>query len=313
MDLKTLKPAPLDATREQVARVLNHQLFAQSRGPARLLMHLADQLAANGGAPATQQELAEVLGLPDDFDPTRNPLVRMHMSKLRRKLERYRNGDGRHDAVALDIPRNSYRLQGYSTSTDDGQPSLDSGLESDGAFAASERALVLISEFDCSGDEHAELTRGLAFWLVAELFDTLWIAAVGPVLRERFHSEESSVDRIAHRYRLPFVLRGEVSRSERGLQISMQLINTTTQAACWADWFDDPTDVSRDHVDHACRRLAGRVADRLEQCPIAQKSKPPTPSRESVQENGWHQDAARPNGEHLRPAAQQIGISQRFD
>ncbi len=270
MDLKSSKVAPLEATLQQVARVLNHPSFSRSQGPARLLMYLAEQLSANGGCPANQAELARVLGLPEDFDPTRNPLVRMHMSKLRRKLETYRRGDGQADAVAISIPRNSYRLQGLLTGVPLGEGRSDgaSGELLSPAAAALARTLVLVSEFS-SGDNEAGFTRGIAFWLVAELAEMRWIAAVGPILRERMAEQAEAVDSLARRYHVPFALGGSFSRSDRGVQISLQLVNASTGTCCWADWFDDPTDLARDSFEHATRQLASRVADRLRQCPMA--------------------------------------------
>lgn len=273
MDVKSSTVAPLEATLQQVARVLNHSSFSRSQGPARLLMYLAEQLAANGGCPANQAELARVLGLPDDFDPTKNPLVRMHMSKLRRKLETYRNGDGRSDAVVISIPRNSYRLQGNLTGASQQEPSDPPPAPVAGGATAN-RTLVLVSEFSSAETDSGGLTRGIAFWLLAELLEMRWIAAVGPILRERMTDNAETVDVLARRYHVPFALGGSFSRSERGVQISLQLVDATSGTCCWADWLDDPTDLSRDSFDHAARRLACRVADRLSQCPMAVCSSP---------------------------------------
>ena len=174
MDAKQRPFASIDAMRHQVARVLDHQSFSRSRGPARLLKHLADRLAFNGGLPVTQTELAKVLGLPRDFDPSRNPLVRMHMSKLRRMLSRYAAGDGRNDEVVLELPRNSYQLRAYASPTPAaavGEGSLNGNV----AAAASSRSLVLVSEFVSPAEPTlgAALARSLASLLVAELLNLL--------------------------------------------------------------------------------------------------------------------------------------------
>lgn len=306
MDLKSLQVAPLEATLQQVARVLNHSSFSRSQGPARLLMYLAEQLSANGGCPANQAELARVLGLPQDFDPTRNPLVRMHMSKLRRKLETYRRGDGQDDAVAITIPRNSYRLQGYVTGAAVLEPAEEPAANGGSLTVAGlERTLVLVSEFACDDAEtgNASCTRWIAFWLLAELVEMRWIAAVGPILRERINGEAEAIDSLARRYHVPFALAGSFSRGERGVQISVQLINAATGSCCWADWFDDPTDLSRDSLDYAARRLASRVADRLRQCPMATAAERPVMTASVVPHLEHEPDRQLdPRAFHGRPA-----------
>jgi hypothetical protein len=94
MSEKPRTVATVGATLRQVAKVLNQPAFVRSRGSAKLLTVLSERLANRGGSPATQAELAKVLGLPDDFDPLRNPLVRIHVSKLRQLLQKYARTDG---------------------------------------------------------------------------------------------------------------------------------------------------------------------------------------------------------------------------
>jgi hypothetical protein len=289
MDPKRRVVASLEATRQQVAQVLNHHSFARSRGPARLLMHLAEQLATNGGCPASQLELARVLGLPEGFDPNRNPLVRMHMSKLRRMLDRYARGDGRHDPVVLEIPRNNYRLVGLVGCT---AAPVAGPAESSQAMPArqrptADRPLLMIVEFEGDADfdgvrefnaaagpakgpeiVNAGFARDLAFWLVAELLESRHVVAVGPLLQERVRRERSPIGAIARRCGAPYYLVGEFSEGRRGLQLAVRVMETATGSAAWTDWMDDPTDLVVDGSCEAARRLATRIVNRLQGCPI---------------------------------------------
>lgn len=288
MDPKKRIPASVEATRQQVARVLNHRSFARSRGPARLLTHLADQLAATGGCPASQHELARVLGLPEGFDPNRNPLVRMHMSKLRRMLDRYARGDGRHDAVMLEIPRNNYRLVGLATGAVE---TADGPDDSPLALPARRRrrpegTILLVVEFagfaafdgvvefsiDAGGEggpEHVNVafSRDVAFWLVAEMLGNRHVAAIGPLLQERVRRERVTGGTIAHRCGARYSLEGEFSEGRRGLQLAVRLVDSVSGTAVWTDWMDDPTDLMVDGAGRAARRLAARIANRLQECP----------------------------------------------
>lgn len=297
MDSKKRIAASVDATRRQVARVLNHRSFSRSRGPARLLMHLADQLASTGGCPASQLDLARVLGLPEGFDPNRSPLVRMHMSKLRRMLDRYAHGDGREDAVMLEIPRNNYRLIGLVKCG--GEPAGGPG-DSSLALPARQRRphgrlMLMVVEFEGfttfdgvvefdvaagvgAGLEHVNtgFSRDVAFWLVAELLESRHVAAVGPLLQERVRQERSSINAIAHRCGAHYYLEGDFSEGRRGLQLGVRLVDSATGTTEWTDWMDDPTDLIVDGAGRAARRLATRIANRLQECPLVNGAGPPS-------------------------------------
>jgi hypothetical protein len=48
------------------------------------------------------------LGRNDTFDPQTNPIVRVEAGRLRRALERYYDGSGRHDEIVIALPCGSY-------------------------------------------------------------------------------------------------------------------------------------------------------------------------------------------------------------
>jgi len=292
MDAKQRPLVSIDAMRHQVARVLDHQSFSRSRGPARLLKHLADRLASNGGLPVTQTELAKVLGLPKDFDPSRNPLVRMHMSKLRRMLARYFAGDGCNDPVVLELPRNSYQLRAYASPTQaatagteamngngaaahPAHPTASVGQNGNGiAAAAPLRSLVLVSEFVSPAEPAlgAALARSLASLLVAELFDSPHLAAIGPLYRSRLATDKASIAETAQRLGVQLYIDGEITCGRRGLQLCLRLVHAETGATHWTDWLDDPASLADDSIDPTARLLAVRIADRLCRCPAPDPS-----------------------------------------
>lgn len=284
MDARQRTIAPVDAMRRQVARVLDHSSFGRSRGPARVLAHLAERLVTTGGIPVTQLELARVLGLAQDFDPARNPLVRMHMSKLRRMLKAYAAGDGRDDAVVLELPRNSYQLRAYLT-VDEGTAAIPGGSDdqlagstavgddaggphlhaANGSSRPMHRPAVLISEFDgrANPPPGANFTRMLASLLVAELFDSPTAAAIGPVYQAKLETERTTIADVAGRCGAAFYLDGTVGLGLRGVQVTTRLVHAATGAVHWTDWLDDPTNLGHDNVEQAAQLLAIRIADRV--------------------------------------------------
>ena len=49
-----------------------------------------------------------VFDRPPDYDPRIDPIVRVEARRLRDKLSRYYEADGRHDTVIIDLPRGGY-------------------------------------------------------------------------------------------------------------------------------------------------------------------------------------------------------------
>lgn len=267
-DASPMRPiaASVQATQHQIAKVLNHHTFAKSRGPARLLAYLGERLVGRGGCPASQLELARVLGLPPDFDPARNPLVRIHVSKLRRMLDTYAQHHGGDDPVILRIPRNSYRLEAVCSG---GQRRKDADQSASSApchDAAAQRNVLLVTEFAALGDEAGadSFTHLLALALVPLFVDCPAYAAIGPVLRSRLRADEATPASFAVRHGVGLVLDGEVSSGHRGLQASVRVVHAPSGDICWTDWIDAPFDLASDQLEAGAERLAIRIAERVE-------------------------------------------------
>lgn len=246
---------------QQVARILNHRLFARSQGPAQILRHLLRKLAVDGGRPATQQELAGVLKLGSDFDPARNPLVRMHMSKLRRMLIRYVQEDGRTDPVFIEIPRNQYRLQATVNGERFGPAEREPRPP---AADAEHRPIVLVGEFASQSDSVGELAADVAFRLVVMLAESPHLIGIGPVLRNRLRGVNLDIRRLAERCGAVFALDGEILAEERGVTFVARMLDVSTGEVCWSDWLDEPLGISIPGTGDQPSMVASRMFEKLQ-------------------------------------------------
>ena len=99
----SLKPLAEDV-RAHVARLLASGDFRASGRPAKLLGYLIEQTLAGRGDRTKAYDLAvSVLGRDAGFDPQGDPIVRVEIGRLRRRLEHYYLTDGR--ARLLDVLR----------------------------------------------------------------------------------------------------------------------------------------------------------------------------------------------------------------
>lgn len=255
-------PTTVLGVRRQVARVLAHPSFAKSRVPARLLMILCEQRARNGGMPLNQFELARSLGLPSDFDPVRNPLVRMHMSKLRRMLDRYARGDGKDDPFILSIPRNQYVLETIQRAKPEAKAAA--AIDQRMHRPTSNRVVVLIVEFDASECEGFP-TVDMACRMVLDLSNHSQFAVVGPLLRGWLPDTEASPHAFAKQVQASLYIEGSVKRHGNGLRLGIQGVETKTRTPRWADWLEVPIHPDTGDGIGTAMQAAVCVAERIRQ------------------------------------------------
>ena len=95
--------------REEVERVLRSVAFARSPRITRFLAFTVDQ-ALSGMENRLKEYLlgVEVFGRPDSFDPRIDSIVRVEARRLRFKLERYYETEGRNDLIQIQFRKGCY-------------------------------------------------------------------------------------------------------------------------------------------------------------------------------------------------------------
>lgn len=106
---QTISPEPAaDEVRCQLRRIIDSPDFCASERNRRLLQHVVERslqgLQTNGYEIGTQ-----VFGRPATFNPTKDPIVRIEASKVRRDLEVFYLKSGRQDPVLITLPKGRYR------------------------------------------------------------------------------------------------------------------------------------------------------------------------------------------------------------
>jgi Tol biopolymer transport system component len=95
--------------RHELEKILASPLFANSPRMSRFLKYVVEQtLSGNGGQIKEYVVALEVFDKPGDYDPKVDSTVRTEAGKLRSRLSRYYETDGREDPVAISIPKGTY-------------------------------------------------------------------------------------------------------------------------------------------------------------------------------------------------------------
>jgi adenylate cyclase len=98
-----------DEAATALTRVLGSKVF-ESAGRAREFLRfiVEEALAGRGDRLKGYSIAVHVFERPADFDAQSDPLVRVEAGRLRRRLAEYYQGQGRDDAVRIELPRGGY-------------------------------------------------------------------------------------------------------------------------------------------------------------------------------------------------------------
>jgi hypothetical protein len=109
-NLRQLVPPPQpDAVLAEMDKVLANERFATSPRLIRFLTYAIGESLAGRSDRLKENELAvHVFDRGGDFDAGLDPIVRVHVSKLRAKLQDYYEHEGSTDSLRIEFPKGSY-------------------------------------------------------------------------------------------------------------------------------------------------------------------------------------------------------------
>lgn len=108
---ETLPGSPPGTHRDLIARVMASSGLSRSPRLRQLLDYLLTQSLDESTPPPTEEQIGvAVFGRPHGYDTSTDTIVRVEISKLRKKLEHYFLDEGRDEAMVLELPRRFYGL-----------------------------------------------------------------------------------------------------------------------------------------------------------------------------------------------------------
>ncbi len=95
--------------RELVERLASGPAFGKSNRLRALFLFLCDRKANDPGWVVREQEIGiAIFNRRPDYDTAEDPIVRVHVSQLRKRLEQYFATEGRDEPVVIEIPKGAY-------------------------------------------------------------------------------------------------------------------------------------------------------------------------------------------------------------
>src|SRR4026208_632212 len=101
--------APDRGVRQQLDRILASTTFQQVDRLKRFLQFIVTETLEHRGDELKEYVVGvQVFAKESSFDPRTDPLVRVQARRLRARLERYYQAEGRHDDVIIELPKGGY-------------------------------------------------------------------------------------------------------------------------------------------------------------------------------------------------------------
>lgn len=95
--------------REHLERILSGTAFAGSERASTFLRHVVEHQLCLPGTPIKESTIGiAVFDKEPGFDPKVDPIVRIYAGRVRQRLERYYETEGRNDSLRIVLPKGSY-------------------------------------------------------------------------------------------------------------------------------------------------------------------------------------------------------------
>src|SRR5262249_56866378 len=97
------------AVREHLAALLKSNAFAHVDRLKRFLRYVVEETIAGRSENLKEYSIGvEVFDRETSFDPRTDPIVRVQARRLRARLSRYYEDEGRHHQMRIELPKGSY-------------------------------------------------------------------------------------------------------------------------------------------------------------------------------------------------------------
>jgi tetratricopeptide (TPR) repeat protein len=255
-----------DDVRKALDSVLKSRSFARAGQLRRLLQYVVE--ATIDGRASTLKEMTigvDVFDLSTDFDPKRDPVVRMAMRRLRDRLQRYYTYEGQTDPVLISLEPGSYipRFLPHRNGQEQRVPIAVLPFGSLGEGTGQENCGVLLRE--------ALLTR---------LAENKVFRLIGNETPQSFWAS-SDLASIGRQLQVRFMVRAACFADAETIRVCTELFCPQTEESVW----------SGNHEQDASREIwtvQNDIAVDLEKQALAADGRQQTPVTEEFPEAGVH-------------------------
>lgn len=253
-----------EAIKVQLAKLLASPEFARRPVLRNFLSFVVEKVLAGQAHEVKEYTVAiEVFGRRENFDTSRDSIVRIQAGRLRRALERYYASCTSHDPVRIEIPRGSYVPTFHKLSA--GEPGKRKSWPQWGGAMPTESlgptvaVIPLVNLTNDPGQEY--FADGLTEELTHELARFQCLSVVASYSTIQLKNEKAAAREMAQRLGVRFLLEGGVRRDPDIIKISVRLIDTATELQVWREQYR--RELKAESLIALQEEIAGKVAGKI--------------------------------------------------
>lgn len=256
-----------EAIRAQLGRVLKSKTFAGAGRQAQLLRFIVQRVADGELEPAKEYTIAvDVFARGEDYNPQIDSLVRVEAAKLRSRLAKYYETEGKEDPIRIEIPRGAYAPIFHEQAPPPRRdlPSRRWLVYAGGTGAAMIAAAIFLRPrarsvptpappvsiavlpfADLSpGLDQAFFCEGVTEELTHALGRTSGLRVRSATSSSRYGGGNVDIKKVGEELNVQAVLEGSVRREGNHIRLTAQLIETRGGIHLWSETYDrETTDV----------------------------------------------------------------------
>lgn len=251
-DPATQPDAP--SVQHQLRRILASREFCASQRMSRFLRLAVTETLA--GRPDRLKEYVfglEVFDRDESFNPAADPIVRVEARRLRTKLEKYYQTDGRHDEIVIELPKGGYVPVFHRRAQKEPEPP-----------ASSSRKIAVLPFVELAASpDGTSFGDGLTWELIHGLTRIEGLAVLAWHSAEQLRHGQQDIRSLHEKLQVEAVLVGSVRRSANRLRVMAQLIDAASGVYVWSETYDRGLEDAADIQQEISRAIVAKLKIRL--------------------------------------------------
>ncbi|HEX7368898.1 MAG TPA: hypothetical protein VF284_01280 [Rhodanobacteraceae bacterium] len=221
----------VDAVQAQLQRILGSKAFANAPALSRFLKYIVGyRLDDEAAVPKEYAIGVEVFQRGAAFDPNVDTIVRVHARRLRTRVARYYETEGRDDPIRITIPKGHYRVEL-------GSRSATNALADDAATPG--LSICVLPFANMGGDPEQEyFSDGITEDIITDLSKISSLRVASRNSSFLYKGKDDDTRAVAHALGVSHVLCGSIRKDHGRIRISARLIDGATDKHVWAERYD---------------------------------------------------------------------------
>lgn len=220
-----LPPPRTELVQRHLEKVLVSAEMCRSRKLCQFLRFTVEEVLRGHGSELKEYAIAVgVFKRSREFDPGADPIVRVQARRLRAKLTRYYESEGRDEPIQIEYP-----VGGYSPIFVRRAPRVPEQRES-----SPTKRIAVLPFFDMGPEESQAFADGLTDELIHELSNWPGVSVVARASCFQFKGKSEDVRRIGEWLGVSAVISGSVRKEGTRLRVLVQLIDTESGLNVWS-------------------------------------------------------------------------------